>query len=161
MEEKILKEWELIMILPHHHFHPLLSLPILQIILGPKGISAKSQQSFKFLSPCKKRQSVFCPFKDMHSGNYHHAVSGNESNYYPWGCNFDPWPHSVGWGSGIAVSCSVGQRCGLDPALLWLWHKLAAVAPIPSLAWELPYAAGAALKSKTKTKTKTKKIKNK
>ena len=33
-----------------------------------------------------------------------------------------------------------------DPAWLWLWHRLAAVAPIRPLAWELPYAADAALK---------------
>ena len=33
---------------------------------------------------------------------------------------FDPWPHSVGWRSGIAMSCGVGRRCGLNPALLWL-----------------------------------------
>ena len=26
-------------------------------------------------------------------------------------------------GSGIAVSCGVGQGCGLDPALLWLWCR--------------------------------------
>ena len=30
--------------------------------------------------------------------------------------------------------------------LLWLWQRSAAVAPIPPLAWELSYAAGAALK---------------
>ena len=30
--------------------------------------------------------------------------------------------------------------------LLWLWHRLAAAALIQSLAWELPYAMGAALK---------------
>ena len=33
-----------------------------------------------------------------------------------------------------------------DPALLWLWHRSAAVAPIISLAWEPPYAADAVLK---------------
>ena len=38
--------------------------------------------------------------------------------------------------------------------LLWLWCRLAAAARIPTLAWELPYAAGAALKSKQKQKTK-------
>ena len=37
-----------------------------------------------------------------------------------------------------------------DPTLLWLWHKLAAEALISYLAWELPYATGAALKSKKK-----------
>ena len=33
-----------------------------------------------------------------------------------------------------------------DPALLWLWCRPAAVAPIRPLAWEPPYASGAALK---------------
>ena len=35
-----------------------------------------------------------------------------------------------------------------DLALLWFWHRPAAVAPIRPLAWEPPYAMGAALKSK-------------
>ena len=35
-----------------------------------------------------------------------------------------------------------------DLALLWLWHRPAATAPMRSLAWGLPYAAGAALKRK-------------
>ena len=34
--------------------------------------------------------------------------------------------------------------------LLWLWCRLAAAAQIPPLAWELPYATGAALKSREK-----------
>ena len=51
-------------------------------------------------------------------------------------------------GSGIAMSCGVGPRCSSDPVLLWLWHRLAATAPIQPLAWELPCALGAALKSK-------------
>ena len=53
-------------------------------------------------------------------------------------------------GVGIAMSCCVGCRRGSDPALLWLWYSLVAVALIRSLAWELPYAASAALKSKNK-----------
>ena len=52
---------------------------------------------------------------------------------------------SVGWGSPVAVSCGVGCRYGLEPALQWLWHKPAAVALIQPLAWELPYATSAAL----------------
>ena len=44
----------------------------------------------------------------------------------------------------FAVSCGVGHRRGLDPALLWLWRRLAATAPIGPLAWEPPYATGAA-----------------
>ena len=50
--------------------------------------------------------------------------SRNESYSYPWGCRFNPWPRSVGQGSGIVVSCGVGHRCGLDPVLLWLWCRL-------------------------------------
>ena len=53
------------------------------------------------------------------------------------------------------MSCGIGQRLGLDPVLLWLWHRPAVVAPIGPLAWEPPHAVGAALK-KQKTKTKTK-----
>ena len=33
-----------------------------------------------------------------------------------------------------------------DPALLWLWYRLTAAAPIGRLAWKLPYAASEALK---------------
>jgi len=40
----------------------------------------------------------------------------------------------------------------LDPTLLWLWRRPAAVVPIGPLAWEPPYAAGAALKSQKKKK---------
>ena len=46
------------------------------------------------------------------------------------------------------MSCDVGHRCGLDPTLLWLWHRLAAIALTRPLAWEPPHAAGVALKKK-------------
>ena len=53
------------------------------------------------------------------------------------------------------MSCGVSHRYGLDPALLWLWCRPAAVAQIRPLAWESPYTAGMALKSKAKqNKTK-------
>ena len=52
------------------------------------------------------------------------------------------------------MSCSVGRRRGLDPALLWLWYKLGATALFLPLAWELPYVAGVALK-RLKEKKKT------
>ena len=39
-----------------------------------------------------------------------------------------------------------------DPALLWQWPRLAAVAPVQPLAWELSYAVGVSLKSKKKKK---------
>ena len=58
-------------------------------------------------------------------------------------------------GSGDAMSCGVGHRHSSNLALLWLWHKPAATAPIRPLAWEPPYAAGVALKGqKTTTTTK-------
>ena len=41
---------------------------------------------------------------------------------------------------------------GKDPALLWLWHRPAAIAPFRPLSWEPPYAEGSALKSKKQTK---------
>ena len=42
-----------------------------------------------------------------------------------------------------------GHKHGSDPELLWLWYRLAATAPLLRLAWEPPYALGAALKTHT------------
>ena len=52
------------------------------------------------------------------------------------------------------MSCGVGPRRGSDPALLWLWHRSAATAPIRPLAWGLPYAAGVAQEMTKTTTTK-------
>ena len=41
-----------------------------------------------------------------------------------------------------------------DSALLWLWCRSAAVAPIGPLPWEPPYASGEAIKKQKKRKTK-------
>ena len=49
----------------------------------------------------------------------------------------------VEWISGLAQWVK-------DPALLWLWCRSAATAPISSLAWELSYTTGAILKSTQK-----------
>jgi len=46
------------------------------------------------------------------------------------------------------MSCGLGNRCGSDLVLLWLLCRPVAVALIQPLAWELPYAMGASLKSK-------------
>ena len=43
----------------------------------------------------------------------------------------------------VAVSCGVGHRCSLDPALLWLWCRPAATALIGPLTQEPPYAVAA------------------
>jgi len=57
------------------------------------------------------------------------------------------------------MSCGVGCRCSSDPVLLWLWHRLAAVASIQPLVWEPPYAVGAALRDKQTDKQKKNKKK--
>ena len=51
----------------------------------------------------------------------------------------------------------VGSTPGLaqwvkDPTLLWLWHSPVATAPIRPLAWEPPYAVGAALEKAKRQK---------
>ena len=53
------------------------------------------------------------------------------------------------------MSYGIGCRHGSDMVLLWLWRRPAATALIRPLAWEPPYATGAALKDK-KTKKKKK-----
>ena len=50
--------------------------------------------------------------------------------------------------SGVAMSCGVGHRCGLDLVFLWLWSRPAAVALIGPLAWEPPHAEGVAPKKR-------------
>ena len=57
------------------------------------------------------------------------------------------------------MSYSISHRCGSDLALLWLCFRLVATAPIQPLAWEPPYAAGAARELATTTTTTTKKDK--
>ena len=62
------------------------------------------------------------------------------------------WVRSLASFSGLRI-----QRCrdrrdrrGLDLALLWLWYRPATLALLGPLAWEPPYAVGAAIKSKNK-----------
>ena len=52
------------------------------------------------------------------------------------------------------MSCGVGCRCGSYLALLWLWHRPAATAPIEPLAWEPPHAMGVALERQKEKKKK-------
>ena len=48
------------------------------------------------------------------------------------------------------MSRGISDRGSSDLELLWLWPRPVATAPIRPLAWEYPYAAGAALESKKK-----------
>ena len=50
------------------------------------------------------------------------------------------------------MSHGVGRRRGSDLVLLWLWCRLAATALIRALAWEPPYAVGAALEKARRQK---------
>ena len=59
-------------------------------------------------------------------------------------------------GFGVAKSGGLGHRCGLDLALLCLWRRPAATAPIQPLAWELSYDAAVALKREKKRKKERK-----
>ena len=106
----------------------------------PMGIYFKISSSL-FSSVCMSSQGE-CPL----------WLSRYESDQYPGGRRFRSWPRSVGQGSGDAVSYGVGSRRGSDPGLLWLWCRLAAIALIQPLAWEPPYATGAAVKKKKKEK---------
>ena len=67
----------------------------------------------------------------------------------------------MGQGSGLAVSCGVGCRPGLDPAFMLLWCRPASAVLIPPLPRELLYATGVAIKSKRPKKKKKKKKKEK
>ena len=60
----------------------------------------------------------------------------------------------MGGQSSVAVSCGVGHRCGSEPVLLWWWCRLADVALIQPLAWEILDATSVALKSEKKKKRK-------
>ena len=62
----------------------------------------------------------------------------------------------MGRESAIVVACSVGHRRSSDPELLWLWCRPAATDPIRPLAWEPPYAMGAALENTKRQKKKKK-----
>ena len=55
------------------------------------------------------------------------------------------------------MRCGVGHRRGSDLALLCLWRRPAATAPIKPLAWEPPYVMGAALKKTDQKKKKKRK----
>ena len=58
----------------------------------------------------------------------------------------------------LAVSSGVGGRHGSDLALLWLWRRPAAAGLILPLAWEPPYAVGAALKKEKKKEIRLSKL---
>ena len=55
----------------------------------------------------------------------------------------------------VAVSCGIGHKHSSDPALLWpcgIGRQLLSSMQVGPLDWELPYAAGVALKRQKKRK---------
>ena len=56
------------------------------------------------------------------------------------------------------MSCGAGCKFGLAPTLLWLRYRLAAVAHIRPLSWELPYATALKRKSNSEIKQELPKI---
>ena len=57
------------------------------------------------------------------------------------------------------MSCNVGHKHSVDPALLWLWRRPAATAAIRPLAWEPPCAVEVALEKAKRQRPKEKKKK--
>ena len=87
--------------------------------------------------PQKKKPEQLLLRKLVRSSRYDSPVW--EPNLCLWGCAFGPRLCSLR----IWHCCGVGGRWELDLALLWLWHRLVATAPMWTLAWESPYATGA------------------
>ena len=126
---------------------------VLCSVLGPSQLSSLQHQRWSLWVKEGWENFVFCTrltctskIVDNWSSHYGSTIT-NLTSIHSWGCRFDPWPRSVG-----SVSCGVGRRRSSDPgstdlALLWLWYRPEAAAPIRPLAWELPNAAGVALKS--------------
>ena len=75
-----------------------------------KGLKAKWERTKRVPVVSLSR----CKFKSSHCGETEMNLTSNHEDV-------GLIPGLAQWvGSGIAVSCGVGHRCSLDPALLWL-----------------------------------------
>ena len=80
--------------------------------------------------------------KEIKSGSSHHGSA--EMNLTSIHEGTGSIPGLTQWVKDLAfMSCGIGHRQGLDPALLQLWCRPAAAPPI-RLQFEPPYATGAA-----------------
>ena len=66
--------------------------------------------------------------------------------------DLNQWVKNLALPWAVEVGGCVCHRHGSDLALLWLWCRPAATAPIQRLAWEIPYATSVALKRRRQKK---------
>ena len=85
-----------------------------------------------------------------------HSENESSCGVGPQSGRFNPWPHSVGRGSGVAMSRGVGHRCGSDPKLIW--YMLAAIAPIQPLVWGMSICRMFSPKKHKKKRKEKKKV---
>ena len=79
--------------------------------------------------------------------------AGTAKYMYPWSSRCGTVEMNPTRNHEVSGSIPGFAQCVKDLPLLWLWHRLVATAPIRPLAWEPPYAKGAALKKDKKKKT--------
>ena len=112
---------------------------------GPGKRQKKKKEKRKVVSLRQKQE-----FPSWHSGSQ------------IWLGTMRLWVRSLPLLSGLRIRrcrelwCRLQTRLGssVAMALLWLWRRPVATAPIQPLAWEPPYAAGAAQEIATTTTTK-------
>ena len=114
----------------------------------PPGLRGPINLSVPKLKPWSPRHKGFV-WGEGHVPNLGAAAEETDALKATWATNWRKKLPASQLGSIPGLTQWVG-----DPALLWLWCRLAAVAPIRPLAWELLYAMDTALKSKKKTKGK-------
>ena len=91
-------------------------------------------------------------------GNTGSSTVAQQVKNQTWCLSVRMWAQSLASLSGLRIQCcGVGCRCSSDLALLWLWCRPAAAAPIWPLAWKLPCAAGVAFKKKRRRRKEKRK----
>ena len=108
--------------------------------------------TFNVQRKCKLKQqwNIFSCFENWQLKKISTGVPVMAQRKWIWLVSLMTQARSLALLSGLRIqcchSCGVGRRHISDLALLWLWCRPVAVAPIRHLAWEPPYAADAALK---------------